>query len=98
MSAVLVRDMVIALGFFFLVRRGLIVSPAPSLISKMTTVFQMLTVVYVLLFTNLTFESFVFYTNSGKVALEWATGLLTAASGLQYVFTGCTVFFRKEIV
>jgi hypothetical protein len=47
---------------------------------------------------NMTFESFFFYTNAGKVALEWATGLLTAASGLQYVFAGCAVFFRKEIV
>ncbi len=97
-GAVFVRDIVIALGFFFLVRRGLIVSPAPSLISKMTTVFQMLTVVYVLLFTNLAFESLFFYTNAGKTALEWATGLLTAASGLQYLFAGFSVLFRKEIV
>jgi cardiolipin synthase len=97
-SAVLVRDIVIGLGFFFLVRRGLVVSPAPNFISKMTTVFQMLTVVYVLLLTNMTFESSFSYINAGKVALEWATGLLTAASGLQYVFAGCVVFFRKEVV
>lgn len=96
MGAVLIRDMVIALGFFFLVRRGLIVSPAPSLISKMTTVLQMVTVVYVLLFMNLTSESFIFYTNGGKIALEWATGLLTAASGLQYVLAGCSRVFSKR--
>ncbi len=87
-SAVLIRDLVISLGFFVIVKRGLTMSPVPSFISKMTTVFQMTTVVYVLLFAGRTFEPFFFYT----------TALLTAVSGCQYVFAGWTVFFRKEIV
>ena len=47
-SAVLIRDLVISLGFLVLVKRGFAMSPVPSFVSKMTTVFQMLTVVYVL--------------------------------------------------
>ncbi len=87
-STVLIRDLVISLGFFVIVKRGLTMSPVPSFISKMTTVFQMTTVVYVLLFAGRAFEPFFFYT----------TALLTAVSGCQYVFAGWTVFFRKEIV
>jgi phosphatidylglycerophosphate synthase len=61
----------------------------------MTTVFQMLTVVYVLLFADRAFEPFFVYTKS---FFFYTTALLTAVSGFQYVFAGWTVFFRKEIV
>ncbi len=97
-GAVLIRDLVVSLGFFVLLKRGFALSPVPSFISKMTTVFQMLTVVYVLLLVSSEapflkqsgqlFEPFFFYT----------TALLTAVSGFQYVFAGWTVYFRKEIV
>ena len=45
---VLLRDVVITLGFWILVRISPDRRPQPSLISKMTTVFQMVTVVYIL--------------------------------------------------
>ncbi len=84
---VIVRDIVISAGFLLLFKKGLKVSPAPSFISKATTVFQMLTVVYVLLWpTDRSFELFFVY----------VTGLLTLVSGLQYVFIGGQVLFRKE--
>ena len=85
-SVVLIRDLVISLGFFVLLKRGLTMSPVPSLISKMTTVFQMLTVVYVLLFADRFFEPFFFYT----------TALLTAVSGFQYVFRRLDSLFQKR--
>ncbi len=69
--------------------------PVPSFISKMTTVFQMLTVVYVLLCAGRTFDAFFIYTKS---FFFYTTALLTAVSGFQYVFAGWAVFFRKEIV
>ena len=76
------------IGFLILWKRGLTVGPAPSLVSKMTTVFQMLTIVYILAFAGWSFDLFFFYT----------TALLTAISGIQYVFTGSEPFFRKEAV
>jgi cardiolipin synthase (CMP-forming) len=85
---VLARDLLISLGYLILLKRGLKTSPVPSFISKTTTVFQMLTIVYVLW----SFErglDFFFY---------WATAFLTVASGLQYIVAGWTVFFRKETV
>ncbi len=85
---VLVRDLVISLGFLILVKRGLQTVPVPSFVSKITTVLQMLTIVYVLWSVGRRFDLFFFC----------ATALFTAVSGLQYVFAGGTVFFRKEIV
>lgn len=89
---VLARDLVISLGFLILVKRGLQTVPVPSLVSKITTVLQMLTVVYVLWSTGWStgrgFDPLFFY----------ATALLTAVSGLQYVFAGGAVLFRKEVV
>ena len=88
LAVVFLRDLVISIGFLILWKRGLTVGPAPSLVSKMTTVFQMLTIVYILAFAGWSFDLFFFYT----------TALLTAISGIQYVFAGWTVFFRKEAV
>lgn len=85
---VLLRDIIITLGFFLLSRRAVIMGPVPTLLSKTTTVFQMLTVVYVLWSTEMTIATVLFYT----------TALFTAASGLQYIFSGFTALFRKETV
>jgi len=85
---VIVRDIVISGGFLLLFKKGLKVNPAPSFVSKTTTVFQMLTVVYVLCWPHGSVESFFVY----------LTGLLTLGSGLQYVFIGGQVLFRKETV
>ncbi|MGD0231594.1 MAG: CDP-alcohol phosphatidyltransferase family protein [Syntrophorhabdales bacterium] len=89
MAVVLLRDLVISLGFLILLKRGLTMNPVPSFVSKATTVLQMLTIVYVLGFTD------------GRVALFFfypATAILTAVSGFQYVLLGWAVFLRKEIV
>jgi cardiolipin synthase len=87
-ATVLLRDVVISIGFLILLKRGLTMDPVPSLISKATTVFQMLTIVYVLAFGARGFYWFFFYT----------TALLTIVSGIQYIFSGWSTFCRKEIV
>ena len=90
---VLVRDVVITLGFLALLNKGLQMGPVPTLPSKTTTVFQMLTVVYLLwmLWSGSTMRSF-------DNLFFYITGLLTVVSGCQYVFSGWTVLFKKEIV
>lgn len=87
-AVVLARDIVISLGFLLLLKRGLQTDPAPSLVSKTTTVLQMLTIVYVLWSADRSFDVFFYY----------ATALLTAVSGLQYVLIGWNVLFRRESV
>lgn len=85
---VLLRDVVITLGFWILVRMSPDAQPRPSLISKATTVFQMVTVVYILWSATRSWDFFFFY----------GTAALCVVSGLQYVFTGYSALFRKEIV
>jgi cardiolipin synthase len=87
-AIVLLRDLVISIGFLILLKRGLRTNPIPIFISKTTTVFQMLTIVYMLWSVDLNIEWIFFY----------ATGLLTVVSGIQYILIGCSVFFRKEMV
>jgi len=87
-STVLLRDLIISAGFLVLLRRGLAIRPSPSLVSKATTVFQMLTIVYVLSVPDRRFDWVPFC----------ATALLTAVSGIQYVCSGLGAFWRKETV
>jgi cardiolipin synthase (CMP-forming) len=84
---ILGRDVIISLGFLVLVRKRLKMEPVPSLLSKSTTVFQMLTIVYVLWSVARPFELIFFY----------ITALLTILSGIQYVIAGWSVIFKKEM-
>lgn len=85
---VLLRDVVITLGFWVLVRISPDRRPQPSLISKMTTVFQMVTVVYIL-WPGTRSLSYLFF---------YSTAALCVVSGLQYIFIGCNALSRREIV
>ena len=87
-STVLLRDLIITAGFLVLLKRGLAIRPVPSLVSKATTVFQMLTIVYVLSVPDRRFDWVPFC----------ITALLTAISGVQYVCSGVSAFWRKETV
>jgi cardiolipin synthase (CMP-forming) len=83
---VISRDLVISGGFFILLSKGLRKIPIPILVSKATTVFQMLTIVYVLWSAERNFDHF-FY---------WITAVLTVISGCQYVYVGIAIFTKKE--
>lgn len=85
---VLLRDIVITLGFWVLVRLSPKRQPRPTLISKTATVFQMLTVVYVLWSASGPWNLFFFYGTAG----------LCVVSGLQYIFIGSNALSRREIV
>lgn len=85
-SIVLLRDVVITLGFWFILRMSSNAEPRPSLVSKATTVFQMLTVVYILWSVDRPYGFFFFY----------STAALSVVSGLQYIFIGYSTLFRKE--
>jgi cardiolipin synthase (CMP-forming) len=85
---VLLRDVVITVGFWVLVRISPDRQPKPSLISKATTVFQMLTVVYILWSVTRSWNIYFFY----------GTAALCVASGLQYVYIGWNALSRRQIV
>ena len=88
-AIVLLRDVVLMLGF--LVSAPALVPRAarrPTLLGKATTLFQMVTIVYLLWSTTREFQGFFYY----------ATAVLTVFSGFQYILLGFTTLFRKEIV
>ena len=88
MGVVLLRDVVLMLGFLVLHLLSYRVLPAPTLLGKATTLFQMVTILYLLWSTTREFQGYFYY----------ATATLTVFSGLQYVVLGFSTLFRKEIV
>lgn len=87
-GAVIGRDIIIALGFMLLSLLSLRTVPSPTYISKATTAFQMLTIVYVLWSQTRGYGVFFYY----------ATAVLTVLSGLQYIMVGVGALIRKETV
>ena len=85
---VLFRDFVLATGFLVLHMLSYRMVPSPSLLGKATTLFQMVTILYLLWSATREFQGYFFY----------ATAALTVFSGFQYVLLGFTALSRKEIV
>jgi cardiolipin synthase (CMP-forming) len=83
--AVLTRDVVISIGFLILYKLSYKTKPTPSIISKITTLSQMSTVVYVLWSNERAYAEPFFY----------ATVVLTVLSGCQYVARGLAIFIKK---
>ncbi|MBF0552385.1 MAG: CDP-alcohol phosphatidyltransferase family protein [Deltaproteobacteria bacterium] len=76
------RDVIILSGILVLVLTGYKLTINPTLISKMTTVFQIGTVLVVLC------KGYLFTSPVILLAFYWITALLTILSGLDYVRTG----------
>lgn len=84
-AIVISRDLIILIGFviIFLLGEGGGLEIKPSILSKITTCFQILTALYVLAFlTNL--SNYIFF-------VFLITALLTISSGLDYIYKGFKV-------
>ena len=84
------RDVIISTGIVILQLVSIRVDIRPSVLSKCTTVFQLTTIGGRLLLDVLGrhFDSFLF--------LYWATGVLTVASGLQYIVRGLRIISEPK--
>lgn len=85
-SIVISRDIFIIVGFFILYRLSTKTKPLPTIISKMTTLSQIITIVYVLWSQNREFASYLFY----------VTAILSVVSGCVYGTRGVEVLMKKE--
>ena len=79
-AVVVSRDLILSLGVLVIHVAGSVVHPAPTWLGKMSTVFQMATVLAAVLL-------------AGRAPVvprlfAWATALLTIASGLHYLIRG----------
>jgi cardiolipin synthase len=87
---VLSRDIIISLGILVFWVNSFQIEIRPTLISKCTTLFQILTIGFVLTFH-------VFQQNFFALTpMYWATGTLTIASGGHYISRGLKVISEKE--
>ncbi len=81
---VISRDFIILLGLSVLTMMSISFEIRPTFVSKVTTLFQFLTVCFVLVFKQLPD-----YVNPDvMMAMYWVTALLTIASGFNYIFRG----------
>jgi len=82
---VLLRDIILSSGFFILYKLSSKTRPSPTIISKITTLFQMGTVVYVLWSGTRVYGDYFFY----------ATVVLTVVSGCQYIARGIRILMNR---
>lgn len=84
-SVVIIRDLIISIGFLVLYKLSYKTKPAPSFLSKITTLSQMCAVLYVLWPSDRAYSMPVFY----------STAALTVLSGCQYAVRGIKVLLKK---
>ncbi len=82
---VLLRDIILSSGFLILYKLSSKTRPSPTIISKITTLFQMGTVVYVLWSGTRVYGDYFFY----------ATVVLTVVSGCQYIARGIRILMNR---
>lgn len=84
------RDVIISMGILILQLVAVQIEIKPSILSKFTTVFQLMTIGSRLLLDILGrhFDALPY--------LYWATGILTVASGLQYVVLGLRIISEPK--
>jgi len=85
-SVVVVRDLVILTGFFMLYKFSYKAKPTPIVLSKITTLSQICTVVYMLWPSDKIYSKQFFY----------VTVALSVLSGCQYVSDGIRIYVKKE--
>ncbi len=86
---VIARDVIILLGILILVITSYRVEIKPTFISKVNTVFQIMTIISSLLLPYILFiKGFFPY-------LIWGTAFFTCLSGLQYIYIGTRYFNEK---
>ena len=85
---VISRDVLIVIGIGVFSITNVNVQIKPSLVSKCTTLFQLLTVFLALLSTETAVATQL------KQLLYWATAALTALSGMHYIYLGMSILQR----
>jgi cardiolipin synthase len=86
MSIVLMRDLILTLGYLILCKLFRNIEILPSFLGKLTTFCQIGTVVYVLWSDVRNYQNFFFY----------ATAALTIITGIHYVYRGLLILKNKS--
>jgi cardiolipin synthase len=83
-ALIILKDLVVAIGFFLLYRLGRTMKPVPSIFGKITTTCQIATVLYALLVTLFSWSNVGAY----SAAFIFVTAFFTVLAGCHYVYVG----------
>lgn len=83
-TLIILKDLVVAVGFFILYRLGLTIKPVPTIFGKITTTCQIVTVFFILLVNIFSWSNASAY----STAFIFITVFFTVLSGCHYVYVG----------
>jgi cardiolipin synthase len=83
-ALIVLKDLVVAVGFFLLYRLGRTIKPVPTIFGKITTTLQILAVLYILLINIFSWSNMRFYSD----AFIFVTAFFTVLTGCHYVYVG----------
>jgi cardiolipin synthase len=81
---IILKDLVVAIGFFLLYRLGRTIKPVPTIFGKVTTTCQIVTVLFILLVNIFSWSNAGVY----SAAFIFLTTFFTVLSGCHYVYVG----------
>ena len=91
LAIVITRDVIIAIGMLLFTMKHITIELKPSLVSKFTTTFQLLTIVFAL-------AALVWHLSWPQQWVWVITGVLTVISGTHYIYIGMTYLNEIEPV
>ena len=83
-ALIILKDLIVAIGFFILYRLGRTIKPVPSIFGKITTTCQIVTVLFILLIQIFSWSNVRVYSD----ALIFVTAFFTVLAGSHYVYQG----------
>jgi cardiolipin synthase len=83
-ALIILKDLVVAIGFFILYRLGRTMKPVPSAFGKITTTCHIATVLFILLVNIFSWSNVGAY----SAAFIFVTAFFTVLSGFHYVYVG----------
>jgi cardiolipin synthase len=81
---IILKDLVVAVGFFILYKLGRTITPVPTMFGKITTTCQIVTVLFILLVNIFSWPNMKIYSD-GFILI---TAFFTALTGCHYVYVG----------
>ena len=81
---IILKDLVVAIGFFILYRLGRTIKPVPTIFGKITTTCQIATILFILLVNIFSWSNVRVYSDT----FIFVTAFFTALSGCHYVYQG----------
>jgi cardiolipin synthase (CMP-forming) len=89
---IVLKDLVVAVGFFLLYRLGRTIKPVPTMFGKITTTCQIAAVLFILLINIFSWSNMRIYSDVFIIV----TAFFTVLTGCHYVYVGIQMLHEKQ--